>query len=155
MVKQVGVIVSVCSIVLIPAAAAAQQTGSTVTVLERGLSGVDKVTEKVVTHVSDTSDGQEVVIETYRPLVYEQRLDLAQRVRRVTTVTTDGTETVEDTERVPRGSPHERMRIVRRTVTTIRKSGTDGYVTERRLFEVDLNGRFVPVETTIERTSRK
>lgn len=157
MAKQVGVIVFLCSIVMVPATAVAQQSGSTVapvaTVLDRGVNGVDRVTEKVVTHLSHTADGEEVVIETYRPLVYERRLDLAQRVRRVTTVTIDGSETVEDTEEVPRGAPHERMRIVRRSVTTVRKSGTDRYVTERRFFEVDLNGRFVPVKTTIEHRS--
>ncbi len=119
MVKQAGVVVFLCSIVLVPAAAAAQQSGSAVTPvatgLDRGLNGVDGVTEKVVTHVSHTSDGEEVVTETYRPLVYERRLDLAKRVRRVTSVTNDGSETVEDTEEVPRGAPHERLRIVRRS----------------------------------------
>jgi hypothetical protein len=39
-------------------------------------------------------------------------------------------------------------------VTTVRPSGADSYVSERQVFELDVNGRFVPVLTQIERTNR-
>jgi hypothetical protein len=96
-----------------------------------------------------------VVVETYSPTVYAYRLALSQRVHRVTTVTSDGSETVEETEEPPRGSPHEPLRVVRRSVTTVRTSGPDSHVTEQRVFERDVNGRLVPTETQIERRSRR
>jgi hypothetical protein len=80
---------------------------------------------------------------------------LKQRVRRVTTVTGDGSEAVEETEEAPGGSPHEPMRVFRRSVTTVRTTGPDSCVTEQRVFQRDVNGRFELVETRTGRTSRK
>ena len=63
----------------------------------------------------------------------------------MTTVTQDGSQTVEETEERNPGSPSEPLRVVQRSVTTLRRSGTDTYVTERQVFEPDGNGRLVLV----------
>ena len=71
----------------------AQQSAGTVTesvTTRRDLNGRDAVSEKVVTHRDRTKDEERVVIETYAPLIYADRLELNRRVRRVTTVTQDG-----------------------------------------------------------------
>jgi hypothetical protein len=135
----------------------AQQSAGTVTesvTTRRDLNGRDVVSEKVVTHRDRTKDEERVVIETYEPLIYADRLELNRRVRRVTTVTQDGSQTVEETEERNPGSPSEPLRIVQRALTTVRRSGSDSYVSERHVFERDANGRFVPVLTQTERTSR-
>jgi hypothetical protein len=158
--KLLRVVIGSFSIVLVATAATAQQSGSTVTetvatVRDRDLNGAQLVSELVVTRTTQTKGSEEVVTETYWPSMYAGRLALSQRVRRVTSVTSDGSQTVEETEEPPRGSPHEPVRVVRRSVTTMRRSGPDSYVTEQRVFQRDVNGRFVPVQTQIERTSRR
>ena len=80
---------------------------------------------------------------------------LKQRVRRVTTVTGDGSEAVEETEEPLGGSPYEPLRVVRRSVTTVRRDGPDSCVTEQRVFQRDVNGRFELIQTQTGRTSRK
>ena len=144
-------------IVLAATTAMAQQSAGTVTesvTTRRDLNGRDVVSEKVVTHRDRTKDEERVVIETYEPLIYADRLELNRRVRRVTTVTQDGSQTVEETEERNPGSPSEPLRVVQRALTTVRRSGSDSYVSERHVFERDANGRFVPVLTQTERTSR-
>lgn len=160
MAKLYRVVIGSFSIVLAATSATAQPNGSAVTetvatVRDRDVNGAQRVSELVVTRTTQGKDSAEVVIETYWPSMYAGRLALSQRVRRVTTVTGDGTQTVEETEEPPRGSPHEPVRVVRRSVTTVRKTGDDSYVTEHRIFDRDVNGRFVPVQTQIERTSRR
>lgn len=142
------------------AAPGAQQKGggaseTVATVVERDLNGAAQVIEKVVTRRSPTRDGEEVVIETYLPSIDAGRLALSQRVRRLTTVTAGGSETVEETEQSSLSSSHEPMRVVRRSVTTIRRYGPEASVTERRVFERDLAGRLVPVPTQVEPASRR
>ena len=53
------------------------------------------MSEKVVTHLARTKDEERVVIETYLPSMEAGRLALSQRVERVTTVTDDGSRTVD------------------------------------------------------------
>jgi hypothetical protein len=72
----------------------------------------------------------------------------------VTTVLQDETQTVEETEERNPGSPSEPLRVVERSLTTVRRSGSDAYVSERHVFRRDANGRFVPFLTQTERTSR-
>jgi hypothetical protein len=145
--------------VLTATAALAQQGGGTVTETvttrhNRDLNGKEAVSEKVVTNRARTNDEERVVIETYLPLMYADRLELNQRVRRVTTVTHDGSQTVEETEERNSGSPSEPLRVVQRSVTTVRKSGSDSYVSERQVFEPDGNGRLVLVRKQTESGSR-
>ena len=71
-------------IVLAATTAMAQQSVGTVTetvTTRRDLNGRDAVSEKVVTHRDRTKDEERVVIETYVPLEYANRLALNQRVR--------------------------------------------------------------------------
>jgi hypothetical protein len=148
--------VLVC-VVLAATSALAQQSAATVTetvTTRHDLNGRDAVSEKVVTHRARTNDEERVVIETYLPLEYADRLALNRRVRRVTTVTEDGSQTVEETEERNPGSPGERLRVVQRSVTTLRRSGSDSYVSERQIFEPDGNGRLVLVRKQSEQTSR-
>jgi hypothetical protein len=137
-----------CWIVLAATTAVAQQKAETVTetvTTRRDLNGRDAVSEKVVTHRARTDDEERVVIETYLPFIYADRLELNQRVRRVTTLTQDGSQTVEETEERNPVSPSQPLRVVQRSVTTLRRSGTDSFVSERQVFERDANGRLVLV----------
>ena len=135
-----------CWIVLAATTAMAQQRAGTATetvTTRRDLNGRDAVSEKVVTHRDRTKVEERVVIETYLPLEYADRLVLNRRVRRVITVTQDGSHTIEETEERNPASPSEPLRVVQRSVTTVRKSGNDSYVSERQIFEPDGNGRLV------------
>ena len=154
-----GVITAWCWILLAATTAMAQQSTETLTgtvTTRRDLNGRDAVSEKVVTHRARTDNEERVVIEIYLPFMYADRLELNQRVRRVTTVTQDGSQTVEETEERNPASPGEPLRVVQRSVTTLRKSGsgTDSYVSERQIFEPDGNGRLVLVRKQSEQTSR-
>jgi len=121
-----GGVITVCGwIVLAATTAMAQQSAGTVAetvTTRRDLNGRDAVTEKVVTHRARTDNEERVVIETYLPSEYADRLALNRRVRRVTTVTQDGSQTVEQTEERNRASPSEPLQVVQRTVTTVRRS---------------------------------
>ena len=112
---------------------------------ERDLNGREVVSEKVVTRRDRTKDEERVVIETYVPLIYADRLELKRRVRRVTAVAQDGSQTVEEIEERNAALPGEPLRLVQRSVTTLRSSGADSYVSERKVFEPDGNGRLVLV----------
>jgi hypothetical protein len=152
-----GVITVWCWIALAATTAMAQQSAGTViesVTTRRDVNGKDAVSEKVMTHRDQTQDEERVVIETYVPLHYADRLELKRRVRRVTTATPDGSQTVEETEERNPGSPSEPVRVVQRSLTTVRKSGRDSYVSERQVWERDVNGRLVPVATQTERTPR-
>jgi hypothetical protein len=152
-----GVITAWCWIVLAATTAMAQQSADTVTetvATRRDVNGRDAVSEKVVTHRARTHDEERVVIDTYLPSMEAGRLALSQRVQRVTTVTDDGSQTVEETAEPNPGAASDPMRIVQRSVTTVRRSGSDSYVTERQVFEPDGNGRLVLVRKQREQTSR-
>jgi len=157
LIRRSGVITVWCWIVLAATTAMAQQsagTASETVTTRRDLNGRDAVIEKVVTHRARTNDEERVVMETYLPLQYADRLALKRRVRRVTTVTQAGSQTVEETEERNPVSPTEPLRVVQRSVTTVRKSGDDSYVSERQIFEPDGNGRLVLVRKQSEQTSR-
>jgi hypothetical protein len=154
---QHGLATVLFGVVLAATTAMAQQSAGTVTetvTTRRDLNGRDAVSEKVVTHRARTNDEERVVTETYLPLEYADRLTLNRRVRRVTTVTEDGSQTVEETEERNPVSPSEPLRIVQRTLTTLRKGGSGSYVSERQIFEPDGNGRLVLVRKQSEQPSR-
>jgi hypothetical protein len=157
LIRRRGVVTVWCWIVLAATTAMAQQSAGTATetvTTRRDLNGRDAVIEKVVTHHARTNDEERVVIETYLPLLYADRLELNRRVRRVTTVTQDGSQIVEETEERNPGSPSEPLRVVQRSVTTLRRSGNDSYVSERQVFEPDGNGRLGLVRKQSEQTPR-
>jgi hypothetical protein len=156
-----GAAILLCWFVLAAMPAAAQEhearvTETVATQSETDVNRTEALSERVVTRRTETSDGEDVVIETYLPSIYGNRLALSRRVRRVTTVTADGSRTVEETEARSLASPEDpTMRAVERSVTTVRKSGPDSYVSERQEFELDGNGRFVPVRKEIVHLGRR
>jgi hypothetical protein len=150
-----GVVAVCCAIALTATTAMAQDSAGTVTETVttcRDVNGRDAACKKVVTYRARTNGEERVVVETYRPSLYADRLALDRRVRRTTTETQDGSRTVEETEERNPGSPGEPLRVVQRRVTTLHQSGTDSYVSERQVFEPDGNGRLVLRQS--ERTPR-
>ena len=159
LVGQRSVITVLFWIVLTAAPAIAQQSAGTgtetvTTRVDRDRNGRDAVSEKVVTHRARSNDEERIVIETYLPAPEAGRLALSQRVQRVTTVTADGARTVEETAKPNPLAASDPMRIVQRSVTTVRKSGSDSYVTDRQVFELDGNGRLVLILKQTEHTAR-
>ena len=152
-----GRVITVCCwIVLAATSALAQQSVGTVTEsvsTRRDVNGRDTVSEKVVTHRDRTKDEERVVIETYLPFETADRLALTRRVSRVTTVRQEGRHTIEETEERNPASPSEPLRVVQRSVTTVRKIGNDSYVSERHIFEPDGNGRLVLVRKIVNETA--
>jgi len=136
-------------------AAMAQQAGEgvserVITRTKRDVNGKDSVNEKVVTRTSRTDDREDVWIEIYLPSMQADRLALHRRIHRVTTPNAEGgSQTVEVCEERPLGSQSEPLRVVERAVTTVRKTGPDSYISERRESDLDLNGRLVPVVTDV------
>jgi hypothetical protein len=147
-------------VVLAASVTTAQQSGrsktETLTTLRnRDLNGAVTVSEQTVTHRTRADDGDQVVIESYSPSMEGGRLALSRRVRRTMTATNNGSQTVEETEERNPVAPGEPLRMVRRSVTTVLRSGTDSYVSERQVFELDTNGRLVPVLTETEHAFRQ
>ena len=103
--------------------------------------------------VIEHDDEERVVNETYLPSIEAGRRALRQRVNRVTTVTGDGSQAIEETAERNPAAPSEPLRVVQRSVTTVRRSGTESYVSERQVFERDANGRLVLVYKQSEQTS--
>jgi hypothetical protein len=149
------VITQLLWIVLAATPAMAQQSLGTVTETvttrgERDLNGRDVVTERVVTQRTRANDGEHVVVETYLPSIEAGRFALNRRVTRVRTETDDGSQTIEETAERSFAAASEPLSIIQRSVTTVRRRGTDSYVSERHVFERDTNGRFVPVHSQTE-----
>jgi hypothetical protein len=155
-----SLIIGVCSWIMLDATVAKAQhvvgpvTETVTTLQDRDLNGTLIEIGKVVTERSRTSDSEEVVIETYLRSIEAGRLDLTERVRRVTRVTSYGSETIEEKEARSPVAVNEQVRVVRRTVTTVRKRG-EAYESEIEIFEPDGNGRLMPVRKGVERTSRR
>lgn len=124
------------------------------TIQRLDMNGRLVVEERNVTRRS-TANGQEhVVIETYALYADgSSRLALSQRVDRTTTATAAGGRyTVEEVQSRSYSAPNDPMRVGRRTVTTVRQIGSDRWVTERQVFERDVNGRLrLVVNETEER----
>jgi hypothetical protein len=157
--RQRGVVVMFWIAIAATAAIAQESGGSTTetvaTLRNRDLNGVAAVNEQTVTRHSPTNDGDELVIETYFPSIEGGRLALSRRVRRTTKATSNGTQIIEDTEERNLVAPTEPLRLVRRSVTAVHPSGGGSYETDRQVFELDVNGLFVPVLTQTEHASRK
>ena len=116
------------------------------TVQRPDLNGNLAVDEVNVIRSSGTREQEQVVVETYAGASYERgvngRPPLNQRVHRTTTATADGgSYTVEEVEARSRVSPGSPLRVVRRIVTTVSPAGPGEWVTQRQIFEPDVNGR--------------
>jgi len=147
-------------IVVAASAAAAQESGRSTTetlatLRSLDLNGAATVSEQTVTRRNRTDDGDQLIIEIYSPSIEGGRLALSRRVRRTTTATNNGSQTVEETEERNSVAPGDSLRMVRRIVTTVRGTGTDSYISERLVSELDANGRLVPVLTETERGFRQ
>jgi hypothetical protein len=118
------------------------------------------VDERNVTRRSSANGQDYEVIQTYVPYAEgfsrSSSLALSQQVRRTTTTNADGSQhTVEEIEGRSPVAPSDPMRLTRRTVTTVRPIRTDRWITERQVFERDVNGRLqLVINETEDRTGR-
>jgi len=119
-------------------------------------NGTLVLSERNVIRRSEANGSQQEIIETY---VYDDEgfprsdghLALHQRVRVSTTATSDGgRQTVEEVEGHNLAAYRDPMRVIRRVVETVRQIGPGRSVTDRQVFELDLNGRLVPTSTERE-----
>jgi len=131
------------------------------TIRRPDLNGTFVVSERNVVHRSEANGSRQEVIETY---AYDAegfarsdgQLALHQRVRTSTSAMPDGgRQTVEEVEGHNLAAYREPMRVVRRVVETVREIAPGRWVTDRQIFELDLNGRLVPISTArVERAAR-
>ena len=130
------------------------------TIQNPDMNGKLAVDERNVTRRSTANEQDRLVVETYVPyadglLRSDSRLGLSQRVRGTSRATADGgRHTVEEVESRSYVVPSDPMRVIRRTVTTVRQIGTDRWVTERQVFERDINGQLRLVINETEETGR-
>jgi hypothetical protein len=122
------------------------------TIQRPDLNGNLAVAETNVIRSSRSKDQEQVEIDTYAPRTdvhgTNGRPPLSERIHRTTTATANGGRyTVEDVEARSRVSPNEPLQVVRRIVTTVTPVGADQFVTERQVFERDVNGRLRLVRT--------
>jgi len=122
------------------------------------LNGRLTASERIVTRRSEANGLEQATIERYSQnaegfVRTGERLALEERIRRSTTATSTGHSMVEEVEARNRVSPGDPMRIVRRTVVTVRRVAPDRQATERQVFELDINGRMTLVHTETEETA--
>jgi hypothetical protein len=142
-----------------------RRTGPTERVEEETLQRPDvngrlTASERIVTRRSDANGLEQATIERYSQnaegfVRTGERLALEERIHRSTTATSTGHSMVEEVEARNRVSPGDPMRIVRRTVVTVRNIAPDRQVTERQVFELDVNGRMTPVLSETAETAAK
>jgi hypothetical protein len=123
------------------------------TVRRADVNGALSVSERRVTTQSKKNNQEETVTETYlqntQAIVSAgNRLELSQRVRNVTAATADGgQQTIREVEERNPVDPKAPMRVIERTVDTVRRVGPDQWELQRQVFALDGNGRLVPVAT--------
>ena len=128
------------------------------TIQRPNLTGALAVRDKVIIRTSESNGETRVVTETYSQdaegfVRSASRLALRERVRRSTTVTADGgRSTVEEIEARNPIAPNDPMRVIQRTVETVRSVGAGRRVIERQVFERDQNGRMFLVTSETEET---
>lgn len=115
-------------------------------------NGALSLNEKNITRRSTVDGKDQVTTETYSRNVAGggqlsgNQLKLTERHRITTTPTPDGGhQTVEEVESGNPVAPSDPLRVVERTVETVRKVGPDQWETERQVFALDGNGKLVPV----------
>jgi len=126
------------------------------TIRRRDVNGRLTVRERTVTRRSEADGREQVVIETYDQndggiVLSDGRVKLSHRIRRTTAATADGgRDTLEEIEARSQVAQSDPLRVIRRTVSTVRRAGPDRWATQRQVFELDVNGRFVPVTAETE-----
>ena len=137
-------------------------TGETIEeeVVERpDLNGRLTLTERSVTRRSRTDGRDDVVTETYAQQDHGYTasaapLRLTRRVRSSTTAAGDGgRSTIEEVEARSLVSPGDALRVVQRSLVTVRRIGPNRWVTDRQIFELDANGRMSLTATESEETT--
>jgi len=130
------------------------------TIQRPNLTGALVLSDRVVTRTSESNGEHRVVIDTYSQdaegfVRNDGRLALRQRIRRSTTVTAYGVQnTVEEIEARNPLAPNDPMRVIQRTLETVRSVGQGRWVTERQVFERDQNGRMFLVANETEETEK-
>lgn len=119
------------------------------------LNGKLAAVERTVTRRFRTDGQDHMVVESYAPEFSvrpsaDGRLVLTERLHRTTSTTADGTRTVDEVEAMNVVAPNEPMRVIRRTEVTERRAGANRVVTERQVFERDVNGRMRLVSDSTE-----
>lgn len=116
--------------------------------------------ERTITRRSGSNGRDETVVETFAPSAwvtagYDARLALSHRIRTSTMETADGGRTtIEEVEAPNPAAPGDPMRVTRRTVITVRSAGADRWVSDREVFERDVDGRMVSVLKESEQRTR-
>lgn len=111
------------------------------------------LSEKRVTKQSKTRGQEQTVIESYSEGVQgtvriSNGLQLTDRVRVTSSTAADGTQqTIREVESRNPVAPNEPLRVIERTVETVRKVGPDRWEMQRQVFALDGNGRLTPVLT--------
>jgi hypothetical protein len=114
-------------------------------------TGALSVSEKTVKRETKGNGQQETVTETYSANTpgglasSSGRLVLDQRVRTTTSGPANNQQTIREVEGRKPGSPNEPLRVIERTVETMRQVGPDQWEMQREVFALDGNGRLVPV----------
>jgi hypothetical protein len=117
------------------------------TVRRQDVAGVMVVSERIVTRRSQSNGRESTVIETYAQnaegfVRSESRLALSSRVRSTTAMSAAGRQRVEEDVHARNSvAPGDPIRLARRTVEEVRSMDPDRSVTERHVFELDVNGR--------------
>ena len=117
--------------------------------------------ERNVSRRTVVNGQDQIVIETWSRNIgavirTDNRMELSQRVRRTTTTAADGGgQTIEEVYARNPVSQNEPMRMIQRTVETIRKVDAKHWQTERQLFIVDVNGRWVIATTETEERAER
>ena len=111
-------------------------------------SGTLELSERKVTRQSKTNSEEQTVTEIYSQNVgglfrrADNRLELDRRER----VTTNASgETIREVEARNPLAPNEPLRVIERTVETVRQVAPGQWETQRQVFAPDGNGRLVPV----------
>jgi hypothetical protein len=115
-------------------------------------NGTLALSERSVTRQSKVDGEDQTVIETYSQGVqgsmWGSTLQLSQRVNITTSAMPDGgRQTIREVEGQNPVAPNERLRVIERTVETVRRIGTDRWEIQRQVFGLDGNGRLTPVLT--------
>jgi hypothetical protein len=131
------------------------------TVRKLSVNGKLEVTEKTVTKQSKINGQEEIVVENYAQNVEGlvgsgNRLELNQRVRSTISVAPDGSQqTTREVEGRNAVSPNSPLRVIERTVETVRQVAPNQWEVQRQVFALDGNGRLVPVLTEKGRATGK
>ena len=130
-------------------------TGSTESIEEETVQRPDansalKSAERKVTRQSMVNGQNQILTEIYSQAIsgsvggLDSQLELNERLR-ITTVTTPdgGRQTIQEVERRNLAAPNDPLRVIERTVETVRPIGLDRWETQRQVFALDGNARLV------------